>query len=92
MRMCCFVFVGFLLALRGVAQAPVEGGSQGDQAPTPHPMVHYVEKELRMPAPGAGARGLDVAEAYAQREGRHPLVLLTHGTSDKEEDRQHVTP
>ena len=36
--------------------------------------------------------GLDALEVYANRPGKHPLVVLTHGTSDKEEERAHVTP
>ena len=44
------------------------------------------------PAPGAFPRGLDVLEVYADRPGRHPLVVLTHGTSNVEQEREHVTP
>jgi dienelactone hydrolase len=44
------------------------------------------------PVPQSFPNGLDVLEVYADRPGRHPLVVLTHGTSDDPEDRAHVTP
>ena len=65
------------------------GTGQTEPQPT---HVRYVEKEMWAPAPQSFSNGLDVLEVYADRPGRHPLVVLTHGTSDKEEDREHVTP
>jgi dienelactone hydrolase len=44
------------------------------------------------PAPRAFPNGLDVLEVYADRPGRHPLVVLTHGTSNQEPERMHLTP
>ena len=49
-------------------------------------------RRLWIPAPQSFPNGLDAIEVYANRPGRHPLVVLTHGTSDKEEERAHVTP
>ncbi len=43
-------------------------------------------------APQAFPNGLDSLEVYVDRPGRHPLVVLTHGTSEQPEDRAHVTP
>jgi dienelactone hydrolase len=55
-------------------------------------VIRYVQKEMWIPAPQSFPNGLDAIEVYADRPGRHPLVVLTHGTSDKEEERAHVTP
>lgn len=71
----------------GQGQAPVEPGV----APRVE-TLRYLEKEMWVPAPGAFPRGLDAIEVYAERPGRHPLAVLTHGTSDKEEERARVTP
>jgi dienelactone hydrolase len=51
-----------------------------------------MEKEMYVMVPNSFPNGLDVLEVYGERPGRHPLVLLTHGTSNVEEERQHVTP
>ncbi len=53
--------------------------------------VHWVEREFRMPAPGAPF-GLDVLKVEVSRPGRHPLALLTHGTSEDRTERAQVTP
>ena len=63
------------------------------QAPLPaHAPVHYIEREMFVPFALAFPRGLDVLEVYADTPGRHPLALLTHGTSNDNQARQHVTP
>src|ERR1700748_1063585 len=51
----------------------------------------YVEREFWMPVPGAG-QGLDVVEVYISAPGKHPLALLTHGTSSDRDERMQVTP
>ena len=70
----------------------VGAGAQEPPEAVAAPAVHYVETEFWVPAPGAFPRGLDAVEVYASGPGRHPLAVLTHGTSDKEEEREHVTP
>lgn len=45
-----------------------------------------------MNIPGSGASGLDALEVYVDVPGKHPLALLTHGTSDKPEERRLVYP
>jgi dienelactone hydrolase len=68
------------------------------QTPTQPAPVRYVERELRVPVrpnfPNAplGLPSLDVLEVYADRPGRHPLALLTHGTAVAAEERLRVTP
>ena len=52
----------------------------------------FVAKEIWISSPNAFPNGLDALEVYAEEPGRHPLALLTHGTSEKEEDRRQVTP
>jgi dienelactone hydrolase len=45
-----------------------------------------------VPFPLAFPHGLDALEVYIERPGRHPLVVLTHGTSDQPDVRAHITP
>jgi len=52
----------------------------------------YVEREFRMDVPDSFPNGLDVLEVYVSTPGKHPLALLTHGTSDKPEERMQMTP
>jgi dienelactone hydrolase len=51
-----------------------------------------VEKELYVPAPMAFPGGLDVLEVYCVLPGKHPLAVLTHGSSNDPAERAHVTP
>jgi dienelactone hydrolase len=68
-------------------------GAQQHGAFAPMPAgAHYVERELRVPVPGSGAAGLDALEVYINTPGKHPLALLTHGTSNSAEERLEVTP
>lgn len=55
------------------------------------PKPQWMEREFMMPAPGA-PKGLDVLQVEVQRPGKHPLAILTHGTSNVPEDRATVTP
>lgn len=70
---------------------PKIAGPASAQEPAQLP-VRFVQKEMWMPAPQAFPNGLDALEVYVDRPGRHPLVVLTHGTSDKPEVRARVTP
>jgi dienelactone hydrolase len=74
-----FTSCGPLLAQQDAA-TPIPAGS------------HYVEREFRLPAPNSAPAGLDALEVYVTTPGKHPLVLLTHGTSAKMEERMQVTP
>lgn len=65
--------------------------SQRNTTPIPTG-AHYVERELRVPVPGSGSAGLDVLEVYVNTPGKHPLALITHGTSNSAEERKEVTP
>jgi dienelactone hydrolase len=87
------VLSSVLLTGGAFAQNPIDPEPEPTEPATPNQIViHYVQKELWIPAPLAFPNGLDAIEVYADRPGKHPLVVLTHGTSDKEEDRVHVTP
>jgi dienelactone hydrolase len=55
-------------------------------------VIQYIQREMFIPAPQSFPNGLDAVEVHVDRPGRHPLVVLTHGTSDKEEERARVTP
>jgi len=51
----------------------------------------YVEREIIIPWAMAVPNGLDALLVYADLPGKHPLVILTHGTSRKPEERAEVT-
>jgi dienelactone hydrolase len=90
-----FLLVVALLALSSIAQAqdPTSAEAEPPEPPSTNAVVvHFVQKEMFIPAPLAFPNGLDASEVYADTPGRHPLVVLTHGTSDKEDERRHVTP
>jgi dienelactone hydrolase len=61
-------------------------------ASTPVPVAAgYTEHEFLVPFAGSGFEGLDVLEVYLRAPGKHPLVLLTHGTSNTSEQNREVT-
>lgn len=63
------------------------------QQDTPIPSgSHFVEREFAIPVPDSGPSGLDVLEVYITTPGKHPLALLTHGTSAVPEERKQLTP
>lgn len=53
---------------------------------------HYEEREIRIPWTMAGPQGLDALLVYADLPGKHPLAIITHGTSTKPEARAETTP
>src|ERR1700722_14385920 len=80
-------FIAVPILALGSALAVAQHGT------TPVPAgTHYVEHELRVQVPGSGASGLDALEVYINTPGKHPLALLTHGTSNRAEQRKEVTP
>jgi len=54
--------------------------------------VQWVARERMVPVVEAMPQGLDVLEIYLDLPGKHPLALLTHGTSVDAEGRARVTP
>jgi dienelactone hydrolase len=52
----------------------------------------YVEREVRIPWILATPNGLDALLVYADLPGKHPLVVITHGSSRKMEEHAEVTP
>ncbi len=53
---------------------------------------HYVEKQIEIPWVLAAPGGLDALLVYADLPGKHPLVVITHGSSRKIEEHAQVTP
>jgi dienelactone hydrolase len=49
-------------------------------------------EELRIPVAAAGARGLEALLVRPDAPGKYPLVLLSHGTPRKPNDRKNKTP
>lgn len=70
--------------------APTSAGTPSAQAPPA--AARLVAKEERVQMPGTFPGGLDVLEVYIDLPGRHPLVVLTHGTSGEPDVRAHLTP
>jgi dienelactone hydrolase len=79
----------FSLGAQGQAPAVASNPAQPSQ---PQQALHLVQKEMFVPAPGVYPNGLDVLEVYLTLPGKHPLVVLTHGTAADPQDRMHVTP
>jgi dienelactone hydrolase len=48
----------------------------------------FKREELRVPAPGAGKQGLQVLLVKPDLPGRLPLVIISHGSPRKSEDRR----
>jgi dienelactone hydrolase len=53
---------------------------------------HYVEREIFIPWTQAAPNGLDTLLVYADLPGKHPFVVVTHGSSRKPEEHAEVTP
>jgi hypothetical protein len=51
-----------------------------------------VERELRIPAPGAGKKGLEAFMVRPNEPGPHPLALINHGAPRAGSDRRKMTP
>ena len=51
-----------------------------------------VAREMWIHVPESFPNGLDALEVYMDLPGRHPLVVLTHGTSNEPDVRAHLTP
>ena len=86
LRHVCILAAAFTLTVSAIAQ---ENTPSSAALPAG---ARYVEREFRLPAPNSFPNGLDVLEVYVDTPGRHPLALLTHGTSDKPEERMQLTP
>ena len=87
MRLSLLAIAALLLASCSLHGQDVPAASNDAPAPP-----QYVEREFQMPVPGSQPQGLDVLEVYVGTPGKHPLALLTHGTSDKPEERMQLTP
>jgi len=83
-------FLFFALSLVARAQQP--SGNSAAPALAQPAGYQFAQKEMFVPAPGAFPRGLDVLEVYYTLPGKHPLVVLTHGTAVDQETRAHMTP
>jgi dienelactone hydrolase len=80
------LFFAVLFAV-GSAHAQTESGSSVG-APA---KLQWLEREFMMAAPGAPL-GLDVMQVEVKRPGKHPLAILTHGTSADSTERATETP
>jgi dienelactone hydrolase len=78
------------LPLAGIIAVSKTAG-QDAVAGDPAVKVHWIEREFAMPEAGL-LGGLDVVKVEVDRPGKHPLALLTHGTSNDPLERAQVTP
>jgi dienelactone hydrolase len=87
------VILGAAVAIPARTQdsAPAAPGASQAQAPA-QKSVRLLAKEMWVHMPMAFPNGLDVLEVYMDLPGRHPLAVLTHGTSTEPDVRAHVTP
>jgi len=69
-------FVALAVALLGGVNAPAQ---------------LYIEHEIRIPWLAAAPAGLDALLVYANLPGKHPLVVLTHGSARNPEDHRLVS-
>jgi dienelactone hydrolase len=79
------------LSLAAIGQTPAITSNAAQDNP-PQPALRLVQKEFFVPAPGVFPNGLDVMEIYLTLPGKHPLVVLTHGTGMDPMERLHMTP
>jgi dienelactone hydrolase len=88
------LFPALLLALFANSAPAQQHDTPQPAAPyaSAQPVPQIIEKEFYVPASGANPPGLDVLEVYFNSLGKHPLAVLTHGTSDDPLVRAHVTP
>jgi dienelactone hydrolase len=84
--------VGVLAALVAAQEPEAADAGPATAQNTAQKPARLVEKEMWVPVPQSFPNGLDVLEVYVDRPGRHPLVVLTHGTAANPEERAHVTP
>jgi dienelactone hydrolase len=85
-------FISALLLASFATLASAQATDTSQPAAQSQPAPHLIEKEFYVTAPGANPPGLDVLEVYFNLPGKHPLAVLTHGTSDDPQVRAHVTP
>lgn len=56
------------------------------------PAQRYVERQIRIPWTSVGPAGLDALLVYVDLPGKHPLVVLTHGSARDKQEHALVTP
>ncbi len=52
----------------------------------------YHHEDLQLPIAAAGPRGLETLFLRPDAPGKYPLVVISHGTPRKPEDRAHMSP
>jgi dienelactone hydrolase len=71
---------------------PLQESAGQDAAAAANPVKsQWIESELMISSPGSTS-SLDVLKVEVDRPGKHPLALLTHGTSNDPVERSQVTP
>jgi dienelactone hydrolase len=79
---------GFLAAAAQSAAPPPNPTAVSSEPAAPR----YVEREVIIPWVQAAPAGLDSLLVYADLPGRHPLVVITHGSSRKPEEHAELSP
>jgi len=87
-----FFLVATLLVSASAQQSePSAPGTVSANEAAPRP-TRMVAREMWIHVPESFPNGLDALEVYMDLPGRHPLVVLTHGTSNEPDVRAHLTP
>lgn len=86
-----FLLVLFVLLGECTAQTQTDTAPQTVSGAEPPAKMRWIEREFMMPVSGAPL-GLDVMQVEVERPGKHPLAILTHGTSADAMERATVTP
>jgi dienelactone hydrolase len=87
-----FVLVAILVASANAQQSePGPPGTPAANEAAPKP-ARMLAKEMWVRTSQSFPNGLDTLEVRMDLPGRHPLVVLTHGTSNEPDVRAHVTP
>jgi dienelactone hydrolase len=81
----------FLAALPLLLVPMPEAAGQDAVAAVNPVSVQWIESEFLMSSPGSPS-ALDILKVEVNRPGKHPLALLTHGTSNDPIERSQVTP
>jgi dienelactone hydrolase len=76
----------------GVCPLSAQNAAPPPSDQTAPPPPRYVEREVLIPWTEAAPAGLDSLLVYADLPGRHPLAVITHGSSRKPEEHADVSP
>ncbi|MGA2339579.1 MAG: hypothetical protein ABSF75_06755, partial [Terracidiphilus sp.] len=81
-----FLVATLLVSANSQQSEPAAPGTASANEAAPQP-TRMVAREMWIHVPESFPNGLDALEVYMDLPGRHPLVVLTHGTSNEPDVR-----